>query len=170
MVTLEIRRDDFNLVVRDRFYVKIKLDLDKDPHSICFFISYVGEDGLSTPVSDTPEVIIVPESETVLLVLYISIITTIFKKDDDTSELVKKNVENGISVDDINYPNEFTMWHTSWYKHTYLFLQPFYTYDGAMLRLSYLISELVEDKVIDKETIITDETVRKYPIIMNKSK
>lgn len=170
MATLEIRRDDFNLVVRDRFYVKIKLDLDKDPHSICFFISYIGEDGISTSVSDTPEVIIVPESETVLLVLYISIITTIFKKDDDTSELVKKNVENGISVDDINYPNEYTMWHTSWYKHTYLFLQPFYTYYGAMLRLSYLISELVEDKVIDKETIITDETVRKYPIIMNKSK
>lgn len=170
MATLEIRRDDFNLVVRDRFYVKIKLDLDKDPHSICFFISYIGEDGISTSVSDTPEVIIVPESETVLLVLYISIITTIFKKDDDTSELVKKNVENGISVDDINYPNEYTMWHTSWYKHTYLFLQPFYTYAGAMLRLSYLISELVEDKVIDKETIITDETVRKYPIIMNKSK
>ena len=56
------------------------------------------------------------------------------------------------------------MWHSSWYKHNYIFLQPFYSYDGALLRLSYLISELVDDNIISDDSIETDPEIHQYPV------
>ena len=78
---------------------------------------------------------------------------------------IKKDIEEGYaSVDEVDYPNEYTMWHSSWYKHNYIFLQPFYSYDGALLRLSYLISELVDDNIISDDSIETDPEIHQYPV------
>ena len=129
-----IRPDDFNLIIRDRFYVKSALVI-KDDKFIEFRIAYVDINGITKNVNNNTEIkIIVPEIK--ILSIWIKILKCIIDKDKITSDNVKKDIEDGYaSIDEIDYPNEYTMWHSSWYKHNYIFLQPFYSYDGVVIRL-----------------------------------
>lgn len=158
-----IRPDDFNLVIRDRFYVKSAL-ITKNKTCIEFRIVYIDRGGLTKVLNDAPEIEIkIPENK--ILSVWIKILKSIIQKDKQTSEIVKKDIEDGYaSVEEVDYPNEYTMWHSSWYKHNYIFLQPFYSYDGALLRLSYLISELVDDSILNEDTIETDPEIHRYPV------
>lgn len=160
--TPSIRIDDFNLIIRDRYYIKIDLVVTEEVKHIEFSILYIDSKGLNTKV--TEEVKIVPE-EAALLLIWINLLKAIFKKDNDISEEVRKSIEDGSApVDEIDYPNEYTMWHNSWYKHNYTFLQPFYSHQGALLRLSYLISELVEEDIVSESMIECQPEVKKYPV------
>lgn len=158
-----IRPDDFNLLIRDRFYIKNSL-VTKEKKHIEFRIVYIDKNGITKTINENAEiVIVVPESK--ILLTWVKVLKYIIKKDKDTSESIKKDIEEGFaSVDEVDYPNEYTMWHSSWYKHNYIFLQPFYSYDGALLRLSYLISELVEDEILIEEYIEIDPEIHKYPV------
>lgn len=158
-----IRPDDFNLLIRDRFYVKSSLITKEDKH-IEFRIVYINNGGITSFINTEPEIkIIVPECK--ILSTWIRILKDIINKDRSTSDNIKKDIEEGYaSVDEVDYPNEYTMWHSSWYKHNYIFLQPFYSYDGALLRLSYLISELVDDTIISDDSIETDPEIHQYPV------
>lgn len=158
-----IRPDDFNLIVRDRFYVKSALILKDDKH-IEFRIVYINNEGITKIIVNEPEIkIIVPKNR--ILSTWVNILKTIIEKDKSTSESVRGDIEQGYSsIEEIDYPNEYTMWHSSWYKHNYIFLQPFYSYDGALLRLSYLISELVDDEIISEDVIEADPEIHQYPV------
>lgn len=158
-----IRPDDFNLLVRDRFYVKSALILKDDKH-IEFRIVYINNDGITKIIVSEPEIkIIVPKNR--ILSTWVNILKTIIEKDKTTSESVRGDIEHGYtSVEEVDYPNEYTMWHSSWYKHNYIFLQPFYSYDGALLRLSYLISELVDDEIVSEDVIEADPEIHQYPV------
>lgn len=158
-----IRPDDFNLIVRDRFYVKSALILKEDKH-IEFRIVYINNEGITKIIVSEPEIkIIVPKNR--ILSTWVNILKTIIEKDKSTSESVRGDIEHGYtSVEEVDYPNEYTMWHSSWYKHNYIFLQPFYSYDGALLRLSYLISELVDDEIISEDVIEADPEIHQYPV------
>lgn len=158
-----IRPDDFNLVIRDRFYVKSSLVTKGDKY-IEFRIVYIDSGGITSSINKEPEIkIVVPESK--ILSTWIRLLKDIINKDKNMSDTIKKDIEEGYaSVDEVDYPNEYTMWHSNWYKHNYIFLQPFYSYDGALLRLSYLISELVDDNIISDDSIETDPEIHQYPV------
>ena len=53
---------------------------------------------------------------------------------------------------------------SSWYRHNYLFFSPFYSYNGALLRLSYLIVELLREDAISEEDIVLDPVLKDYPV------
>lgn len=162
ITTPNIRIDDFNLIIRDRYYVKVDLIVNEDSKCIEFSILYIDSQGLNTKL--TKEVKVIPE-EPALLMIWINLLKAIFKKDSDVSEEVRNSIEDGSApVDEIDYPNEYTMWHNSWYKHNYTFLQPFYSHQGALLRLSYLISELVDENIITENMIECLPEVKKYPV------
>ena len=158
-----IRPDDFNLVIRDRFYVKSSLVTKGDKY-VEFRIVYIDSGGITSFINKEPEIkIVVPENK--ILSTWIRLLKDIINKDKNMSDTIKKDIEEGYaSVDEVDYPNEYTMWHSSWYKHNYIFLQPFYSYDGALLRLSYLISELVDDNIISDDSIETDPEIHQYPV------
>lgn len=165
-----IRRDDFNNIIRDRYFISLELRT-KIEKEILFRIMYIDTKGISSYTSNIPEIIIKPTPETVFLLTYVNIVNAIIKKDSNLSESIRQNILNGLAaVDEIDYPNEYTMWHSTWYKHSYLFLQPFYSYDGSLLRLSYMINELVEEKILNPNFIVLDEEIRNYPIMLADDK
>ena len=159
-----IRRDDFNIIIRDRYYVKLSLDTkNKSITFSIFFIDVTGEN------SKEEEIAVLKTTPEILLHKYITIIEAIFVKNDTVSEQIINDINEGLlPSDEIDYPNEYTMWHSNWYKHSYTFLQPFHTLEGAKLRLSYLINELIIDDVIERSEIILDDTIKKYKIDIHK--
>ena len=157
-----IRTDDFNLIMRDRFYIKINLIIENDKKCIDFSILYIDYKGLNKELFT--EIKVVPE-EAALLIIWMNLLKAIFKRDSEVSEEVRKSIEDGSApLEEIDYPNEYTMWHNTWYKHSYTFLQPFFSHEGALLRLSYLVSELVEDGVLCEDMIECNPIVKKYPV------
>ena len=159
-----IRRDDFNIVIRDRYYVKLSFDVkNKSITFSIFFIDITGE------ISEEEKIAVIKTIPEILLHKYITIIEAIFIKNDTVSEQIINDINEGLlPSDEIDYPNEYTMWHSNWYKHSYTFLQPFQTLEGAKLRLSYLINELIVDDVIDRDEIILDEEIKKFKIDIHK--
>ena len=86
-----IRPDDFNLLIRDRFYVKNSL-VTKEKKHIEFRIVYIDNNGITKIINDNAEiVIVVPESK--ILLTWVKVLKYIIKKDKDTSESIKKDIE-----------------------------------------------------------------------------
>lgn len=157
-----IRTDDFNLIIRDRFYVELSLKV-KDIKQIEFNIIYINDKGIAEKPMDDVEVL-VDVKDSILLHKWVVIINTIRKLEDRTSDEVRQGIEDKeYNVSEIDRPNEFTMSEASWYRHNYLFFSPFYSYNGALLRLSYLIVELLREDAISEEDIVLDPVLKDYP-------
>ena len=143
-----IKFDDFDIVIRDRYYVKLDLILPEEniKEAIIFRIIYIGASGEEETIDHNPEVVIYPTKPTIFLHTYIRILEHIFKLDNEVRELIESNWE--INPEIISFPNEFTMFQLNHYLHNYLFLHPFETYYGARLRLANLIRTLISDNII----------------------
>lgn len=158
-----IRTDDFNLVIRDRYFIKMNLSVKSNPKNIEFFIIYTNIKGI-TEKAEGPSIFIVPP-QTILLPTWVECVNNIRKLEDKSSEEVLEGIKEGKwSEDEVDYPNEYTMSESNWYKHSYTFLQPFYTHEGALLRLSYLIGELILSNSLDEKYIVTDKDVEEFPV------
>ena len=162
-----IRTDDFNLLIRDRFYVELSLRV-KNVKQIEFNIIYINDKGISEKPKEDVEVII-KVKDTILLHKWVIIIEAIRKLEDKTSDQVIQGIKDRVfDISEIDRPNEFTMSESSWYKHSYIFFFPFYSYNGALLRLSYLIGELLREKEISEEDILLDSEVKNYPVTFSE--
>ena len=153
-----MRIDDFNLLSRDRFFIQVRLELEEEKH-IEIVIFYIDEKGISKKVKEKSEITI-KVKDVLLLHKWVEIIDAIRKLEDDTvSEIIEGIKTSKYNVSEIDHPNE-----SSWYKHNFIFLSPFYSYDGALLRLSYLVGELINAKAITEEDIVLDQILKEYPV------
>lgn len=158
-----MRIDDFNLLSRDKFFIQVRLELEEEKR-IEIVIFYIDEKGISKKVKDKSEIII-KVKDVLLLHKWVEIIDAIRKLEDDTvSEIIEGIKTCKYNVSEIDHPNEYTMSESSWYKHNFIFLSPFYSYDGALLRLSYLVGELINAKAITEEDIVLDQILKDYPV------
>ena len=85
-----IRTDDFNLIIRDRFYVELSLKV-KDIKQIEFNIIYINDKGIAEKPMDDVEVL-VDVKDIILLHKWVVIINTIRKLEDQTSEEVRQRI------------------------------------------------------------------------------
>ena len=138
-----MRIDDFNLLSRDKFFIQVRLELEEEKRIE----------------------IIIKVKDVLLLHKWVEIIDAIRKLEDETvSEIIEGIKTCKYNVSEIDHPNEYTMSESSWYKHNFIFLSPFYSYDGALLRLSYLVGELINAKAITEEDIVLDQILKEYPV------
>ena len=158
-----IRTDDFNLLTRDKFFIELRL-IVKEKHQIELAIIYIDEKGISGRVKKDPEIII-QVNEILLLSKWAKIIHSIRKLEDDVATEVLKGIqENKYDISEIDNPNEYTMSESSWFKHSFIFLAPFHSYDGALLRLSYLIGELLCIEALSEKDILIDEELKDFTV------
>lgn len=167
----EIRKDDFTLILPNHYFVKLDLVIPKtinDQGSIEFRIIFINSNGIEEKPCEQPEIKMIPVPATIFMSIYTKLVEAIISRDNDLSQtIISENRTRPDGSIEIDYPNEYTMWHLNWYKHSYLFLQPFQSYNGAKLRLSYLINELIEDRIIDPKFIEKDPEIENYPVILS---
>ena len=122
--------DVFNYVMKNYYYVKLDLILPEsrdDKGCIEFNIIYINDEGSEVMVQQEPEVKMIPVPVSIFMLVYIKLVEAIITKDNGVSKDVL--IENSLHPEHepkLDYPNEYTMWHLNWYKHSYQFLQPFH--------------------------------------------
>lgn len=164
--------DVFNYVMKNYYFVKLDLILPEsrdDKGCIEFNIIYINDEGSEVMVQQEPEVRMIPVPASIFMLVYIKLVEAIITKDNGVSKDVL--IENSLHPEHepkLDYPNEYTMWHLNWYKHSYQFLQPFHSYNGAKLRLSYLLNELIEEGYIDPTFIEKDDIISQYTVIIDE--
>lgn len=168
MIEPVIRIDDFNLLSRDKFFIQVRLEIGEEK-CIEIVIFYIDEKGISKRVKNKAEITI-KVRDVLLLHKWAEIIEAIRNLEDATINEILEGIKSSkYCVSEVDHPNEYTMSESSWYKHSFIFLSPFHSYDGALLRLSYLVRELINAKAISEDDILVEKEIKDFPVKLKES-